>query len=170
MSLRSWRGFLPEKTVVMVRRRAASTAPVESVVEPVQSIVRNTFVPQLSSVPQMSSIATPAAKIAAPGVMPQVLVFLETAPQTADHELLTKMMAAIGVAESQFVVECGDFPETKATIALGMGLTPRKWGRLSAFRPDAIELPGLDVIQKDAEAKRLSWNKLKPLSLRLAKK
>ena len=80
------------------------------------------------------------------------------------------MMAAIGVDESHYVIEFGDFPECRATAVLGMGLSPRKWGRLLALRPDALELPSLESVLKDPEAKRLSWNKLKPLGQKWGKK
>jgi hypothetical protein len=178
MSLRSWAGFLPEKTVVMVRRRSGGPSiAVEHSADPAESIAQVASI--TASLKQnllhggRTEGATPAASrsgsLSSAGSVAKarVLVYFEAEPSNPELEFLLKMMSAIQLGAGDLAIEFGDFPEARATVAVGIGLGPKKAGRLHALRPDGFDLPALSAIQQNPAVKREAWEKLKQLAVRL---
>jgi hypothetical protein len=95
------------------------------------------------------------------------LVLLEAEPSVSDRAFLFKMLAAIQVAESQVVLEWGEFPQARPAVALGFGLSEKKDQRFHSFRQDRILLPSLTAIQTDLAIKRQVWETLKSIQVRL---
>jgi len=162
----------------MVRRKSGgASVPVESPADPAESMAQVASITaslkqNLLSGGRVEAV-TPAAmrsrssSISAPVGNARVLVYLEAEPSTAEMEFLLKMMTAIQLAPGDLAIEFGEFPEARATVAVGVGLAPKKAARLSALRPDRFELPPLAAIQQDPALKRESWEKLKQLAARL---
>ncbi|MBU6376163.1 MAG: hypothetical protein KGQ59_09225 [Bdellovibrionales bacterium] len=178
MSVRSWKGFIPEKAVVMVRRSsqpkdspsvpvqqhsADSTDPVASIATITAQLKNALQQPRAESGPKSSVALGPQST----SERARVLVFLEGEPTKADRDFFLKMMAAIQVQEKDLVLEWGDFPEAKCPVVLGVGLSTKKSNRLSSLRPDRFELPALEAIQSDARTKRDAWELLKTISNKL---
>jgi len=140
----SWTGFLPKNAVVMAKKKADS----QSEPSPTSEVVEET-------------------PLIAPKSVVSVLIFLEAEPTSAQRELLTKMMGAIGLTEAEFLAEWGEFPATASSFVLGLGLGPKKSARLSALRPEWLSLPSLAEIQLDPGQKRLAWSSLQQFQARL---
>ncbi|MFN7684331.1 MAG: hypothetical protein ACK5QT_02845 [Oligoflexia bacterium] len=139
-----WRGFLAEGAVVMARR-------VET--------------PEPEPEPESSAVATAQPTLRTNPV--KLLIFLESEPDLRGRDLLTRMMSAIQLAATDYVLEWGDFPRAQSAFVVGVGLGQRKFGRLSALRPDWIELPSLAEIAGDPARKRQAWEKLQQLQVQL---
>ncbi len=159
MSLRAWAGFLPSRTVVMVRR-AAKVSASSAVEAPPRS-----WRPAESAapVPHLKPSSSPSVSPQSSGVR-RVLLYLESEPHAVDRQFLLKMMAAIDLSERDVTMEWGEFPEAKTPIVLGVGLEGRKSSRLAALRPDRFELPALARIQSEPSVKREAWETLKRLA------
>jgi hypothetical protein len=155
----------------MVRRRsgAAPSIPVEEPANPAESMA------QIASITASlkhdlavsNRLRPPAETTTLPSSAARVLVYLEAEPDAVDREFLLKMMSAIQLVEADLAIEFGDFPEARATVAVGIGLSSKKAARLRALRPDGFEIPALSAIQQNPAVKREAWEKLKQLSLRL---
>jgi len=147
-----WSGFLPKNALVMARKVKAAV--------PLQQPDQQPAEPLAQQAPQ--TLLSPN-----PNPNPKILVFLESSPSAPALEFLTRMMAAIQMTPNDFVVEYGDFPQARAIEVIGMGLSARKAGRLSALRPDGFMLPSLEEIQSVPAQKKSAWEKLQQLQLRL---
>ena len=95
------------------------------------------------------------------------MVFLENPLAEGEQQLLSRMMTAIQLTERDYVVESGDFPTASSDFVLGVGLSARKQGRLSALRPDAVLIPSLNEIRMDQAQKKSAWEILQQLQGRM---
>ena len=153
MSLRSWAGFVPEKTVVMVRRKSGgASVPVEPESASPESIHRVSAIRD-SLRQSLRPGAAPASEAPAPAsrraTSVALLLLLESEPSAEERVLLEKMMSAIHLEGDRFAVEWGEFPEVPASVVIGVGLGSRKADRLAAVRRDRFEIPSLPAIQSD---------------------
>ncbi len=95
------------------------------------------------------------------------MVFLENPLAEGEQQLLSRMMTAIQLTDRDYVVESGDFPKASSDFVLGVGLSARKQGRLSALRPDAVLIPSLNEIRMDPAQKKSAWEILQQLQGRM---
>lgn len=173
MSLRSWAGFVPEKTVVMVRRKSGgASVPVEPEPASPESIhrvsaIRDSLRESLRPGAASSSEAHAPAPVSRGAAPVTLLLLLESEPSADERVLLEKMMTAIKLGQDRFAVEWGEFPEAPASVVIGVGLGSRKADRLAAVRRDRFEIPSLPAIQSDPLVKRAAWETLKKAAERL---
>ena len=139
-----WKGFLPKNAIVMARKRTLQVAAVEAA-PPIQ----------------------PSPEPAQESTRHRLLVFLVQPFAEGEQQLLARMMAAIQLADRDYVVESGDFPKASSDFVLGVGLSARKQGRLSALRPDAVLVPSLEEIRTDQAKKKSAWEILQQLQARM---
>ena len=97
----------------------------------------------------------------------RLMVFLENPLAEGEQQLLSRMMTAIQLTDRDYVVESGDFPKASSDFVLGVGLSARKQGRLSALRPDAVLIPSLNEIRMDPAQKKSAWEILQQLQGRM---
>ena len=151
-----WKGFLPKNAIVMARKRTLQATAVEADLASEPAVEPS---PEPAKAPIKESRQESARQ--------RLLIFLEQPFAEGEQQLLSRMMAAIQLADRDYVVESGDFPKASSDFVLGVGLSARKQGRLSALRPDAVLVPSLEEIRTDPLKKKAAWEILQQLQARM---